>query len=214
MRLEKAKTIELSLRRPVGQFRFDATAYYTHFNGFIYRRLTGLLCGEDFNSCGNETGFTQVVYSQQNANFIGAEIKGQYDVAELGSGMFGLDAQFDVVRARFADGSNVPRIPPARVGAGAYWQDGQWYARAGLLHAFAQNATATNETFTGGYNDVRAEMRYKLKLDPHVYGFCEMNLSVFATNLLDQQIRNAVSFRKDDVLMPGRSVRIAASLKF
>ena len=32
------------LRRATGPLRFEATAYYTKFNGFIYRRLTGNTC--------------------------------------------------------------------------------------------------------------------------------------------------------------------------
>jgi len=32
--------------------------------------------------------------------------------------------------------------------------------------------------------------------------------------MLDQNIRNAVSFRKDEVLMPGRNVRLFATVKF
>lgn len=42
--LETAKTIEIGLRRADGPLRFEATAYYTKFNGFIYRRLTGNTC--------------------------------------------------------------------------------------------------------------------------------------------------------------------------
>jgi iron complex outermembrane recepter protein len=33
-------------------------------------------------------------------------------------------------------------------------------------------------------------------------------------NLLDDDIRNSVSFKKDEVLLPGRSVRLFATLKF
>ena len=42
--IETAKTIEIGLRKATGPFRFEATAYYTKFNGFIYRRLTGNTC--------------------------------------------------------------------------------------------------------------------------------------------------------------------------
>ena len=34
------------------------------------------------------------------------------------------------------------------------------------------------------------------------------------TNLLDERIRNAVSFKKDEVLMPGRTVRLFTTVRF
>ena len=46
-------------------------------------------------------------------------------------------AQYDIVRATFTDGTNVPRIPPQRLGGGVYYRDGNWFVRVGLLHAFA-----------------------------------------------------------------------------
>ena len=51
--IETAKSVEIGLRQATGPFRFEATAYYTRFNNFIYRRLTGMMCGDDFASCGN-----------------------------------------------------------------------------------------------------------------------------------------------------------------
>ena len=46
---EVAKSVEVGLRRAKGPFRFEATAYYTKFDGFIFRRLTGNTCDE--SSC-------------------------------------------------------------------------------------------------------------------------------------------------------------------
>ncbi|KAF0121600.1 MAG: TonB-dependent receptor, partial [Methylocystaceae bacterium] len=51
LRIEGAKTIEIGLRRPVGPFRFEATAYLTRFDGFIFRNLTGAVCEGDIASC-------------------------------------------------------------------------------------------------------------------------------------------------------------------
>ena len=39
-------------------------------------------------------------------------------------------------------------------------------------------------------------------------------MGVAGNNLLNDDIRNHVSFKKDEVLMPGRSVRVFANLKF
>ncbi len=215
LKIETAKSIEVGLRRAVGPFRFEATAYYTKFNNFIYRRLTGVKCGEDFDSCGVETELNQAVYSQRDATFRGGEFQSQLDVARLYGGTWGIETQFDTVRATFADGTNVPRIPPVRVGGGLFWRDANWFARVNLLHAFAQNNVAEiAETRTDGYNLLKAEISYKTRLDPSYFGAREMLVGIVGNNLLNERIRNSVSFNKDEVLLPGIGVRAFANLKF
>jgi iron complex outermembrane receptor protein len=133
----------------------------------------------------------------------------------LGSGMFGIDNQFDIVRATFDDGTNVPRIPPMRVGGGVYWRDANWLTRINLLHAFAQNDVAPGETTTPGYNNLRAELSYTWrKAQPLASEPREFTIGIAGTNLLDEDMRNSASFNKDDVLLPGASVRVFASVKY
>src|SRR5262249_29566970 len=108
-----------------GDFRFDAKVYYTYYNNFIFRQATGILCGATFATCGNgiDTEFIQTIYSQRDAIFRGTEVAWQWDLVPLATGIFGVDGQYDFVRPTFAaDGSNVPRMPPMRVGGGAYWR--------------------------------------------------------------------------------------------
>jgi iron complex outermembrane receptor protein len=213
--IEKARTVEAGLRRAAGPFRFELTGYATRFDGFIYRNLTGLRCDEDFNSCGAPDGeLNQAVYAQRNAVFRGAEFQFQYDVLPAFSGTFGLEGQYDIVRAAFTDGTNVPRIPPQRLGGGVYFRDASWFARINLLHAFAQNAIDANETTTSAYNRLRAEVSYRTKLRPVGFGVRELAVGVLGDNLLNEDIRNHVAFNKDQVLLPGRSVRLFANLKF
>jgi iron complex outermembrane receptor protein len=67
-------------------------------------------------------------------------------------GTWGLDGQYDFVRATFDDaaGGNVPRMPPHRAGAGVFYRDSNWFARVGFLHAFDQDKTGDNETSDQG----------------------------------------------------------------
>src|SRR6185312_1789820 len=106
--------------------------------------------------CGPGVGdLNEALYAQANAVFRGGEFQSQWDIVPLGTGKFGIESQFDVVRATFTDGSNVPRIPPVRAGGGLFWRDADWLARVSLLHAFAQHdIAATGETPTPGYNDL------------------------------------------------------------
>jgi iron complex outermembrane recepter protein len=138
----------------------------------------------------------------------------QWDVVPVSGGVFGVDGQYDIVRAIFTDGTNVPRIPPQRVGGGVYWRSPQWFARVGLLHAFAQDDIADNETPTAGYNLLKAELSYTTKPKQTAFGPQEVTVGVTGNNLLNDDVRNSVSFKKDEVLMPGRTVKFFANLKF
>jgi iron complex outermembrane recepter protein len=217
--IETAKSVEIGLRRATGPFRFEATAYYTRFNGFIYRRLTGNTCEDVACVAPTDPAYplelNQAFYSQRDATFHGGEFQSQLDIGPLNGGIWGIENQFDVVRATFDDGSNVPRIPPVRAGGGLFWRDANWLTRINLLHAFAQNDIAPiGETPTAGYNLLKAEVSYRTRLDPSWFGAREMLVGLVGNNLLNENIRNSVSYTKDQVLMPGLGVRAFANLKF
>ena len=106
---------------------------------------------------------------------------------------------------------------PRRVGVsgGLYWRDTNWLMRVNLLHAFAQNNVAViAETPTAGYNLLKAEVSYKTKLDRNWFGAREMMAGIVGNNLLNENIRNSVSYNKDEVLLPGIGVRAFANFKF
>jgi iron complex outermembrane recepter protein len=115
----------------------------------------------------------QAVYSQRDATFRGGEFQFQWDTLPMWHGFWGVDGQYDFVRVTFADGTNVPRISPQRIGRGVYLRSAEWFGRVSLLYAFAQNDIAI--------------------------------VGVLGNNLLNEDIRNHVSYTKDQVLMPGAS---------
>ena len=155
------------------------------------------------------------MYTHNDAVFSGAEFQSQFDVGPLNGGIWGIESQFDVVRATFADGTNVPRIPPVRAGGGLYWRDTNWLMRVNLLHAFAHtDIDPVAETPTAGYNLLKAEISYKTRLDPEYFGAREMTVGIVGNNLLNENIRNHVSYTKNEVLMPGASVRAFANVRF
>jgi iron complex outermembrane receptor protein len=213
--IESANSIEAGIRRATGPFRFELTGYYTRFNGFIFRRLTGNTCSGDACILGPGEELKQAVYSQRDATFRGVEFQSQYEVAPLWTGVWGIENQFDVVRATFTDGTNVPRIPPVRVGGGLFYRDSNWLARVNLLHAFPQKDIAIiGETPTPGYNLLKAEISYTTKLQRNDFGVREITVGVLGDNLLNDDIRNSVSYNKDEVLLPGIGVRAFTTMKF
>jgi iron complex outermembrane receptor protein len=211
--IERANTVEIGVKRATGQFRFDASAYHTNFQGFIYKRFTGIECGEEFDSCGDEDELRQIVYSQRNARLVGAELQTEYDIAPVWRGMWGVQGQYDFVHAVFEDGSYVPKIPPHRLGGGVYYYDKSLLARVSLLHAFAQDEFGAYDTATPGYNLLNAEISYTFKTDPLAQFSPDFTVGVRGDNLLNEDIRNAVSYKKDQVLEAGRSVRLFGSIK-
>lgn len=85
-----------------------------------------------------------------------------------------------------------------------------------MLRRLAKSATRSrvNETPTAEYDLLNAELRYTRKLDRGSFGFESVNFALAGTNLLNQRIRNHVSFVKDEVLLPGRGLRLSTTLKF
>jgi iron complex outermembrane receptor protein len=214
LKIETAKSVEFGLKRRSGAFRFDANLYATRYDDFIFKQLTGNFCVDEFATCGAAGPLIQVVYGQRDALFRGGEFSAQLDVAPLAGGTFGIDTQFDVVRATFTDGSYVPRIPPMRAGGGLWWRNAEWQARIGLLHAFAQTRTGLNETPTDSYNLLKAEISRTQPITDPAFGVREVTYGIVGDNLLDENIRNHVSFKKDEVLQPGRTVRLFATARF
>lgn len=214
---ETAVSTELSLRREGRDYAFEAAVYRTKFNGYVLKSLTGETCDDTYDTCTNYPGgagteLDQVRYSQQDATFRGLEIGGRHSIFDLGAGVVGLDGQFDLVRAELDSGGNVPRIPPMRVGAGVYYEADDLTSRIGFLHAFKQNDVGAFETETGGYTLLNAELHYLLP--EQVTGGTPVELSLIGENLLDDDVRNHVSFKKNGMLLSGRNVRFAVAARF
>ena len=214
MTLEKANTIELGFKRARGDTRFELSIYHTRYQNFIFKNFTGVRCNESFASCGTPgASYDQIIYSQRDARFTGGELQIEHDVARMWNGVFGVEAQYDIVHATFADGGYVPKIPPQRLGGGVYYRDASWTARINLLYAFAQTNLGAFETPTPGFNLLNAEISHTTTL-PNGDWPVTLTVGLKGENLLDDDIRFHQSYKKDEVLQPGRNVRLFASMKF
>jgi hypothetical protein len=82
--------------------------------------------------------------------------------------------------------------------------------RIGFLSNAAQNELAPFETRTRGYTDVSGSLRVRIA------GSAErpIDLTFTAHNLSNQGERNAISFKKDVTLLPGRDIRLALDTHF
>lgn len=182
---------EASWRLHEGQLTGSVTVYVDDFDGFIYQANTGE----------EEDGFPVRVWSQQDAKFTGGEIELRWDLGRNATGHWQLFGFYDRVRAELNDGSNVPRIPPQRIGLGMDWDRGPWAGNLTWINADAHNRTADFETPTPGYDLLNADLSFYLPISDAF----DLEFFLQGRNLLDEDIRNSTSFLKDQAPQIGRN---------
>jgi iron complex outermembrane receptor protein len=204
--IERAFSIEGGIKHEdPNENRASFSIYHTKFEGFIFGLLTGNSYDEEGNFFPDDSGeFRELLYSQQDATFWGLEGLVHWHLFQGMGGRFGIDAQADYVRAEFDDGTNVPRIPPFRIGGGIFFENDRFEAQVGVLYNAEQDKVGLNETPTDSFTTVDASAT--IHLFRGAVG--EVNLVLSGTNLTDSVGHNAVSFTKDFVQLPGRTFRL------
>jgi iron complex outermembrane receptor protein len=204
LKIERANSLELSLRVRRGPFRFDGSLYNTWYKNYIYGALTGRTCDDDGEcTTGDDGELREVFYEQLGARFRGLEAQASYDVIHNDKGTLIARVLGDYTRATLDNGAgNVPRIPPYRIGGGLNWQSKIVDAGVTFSHYGRQNDYGAYDTATDAYNSLGAQIAVRpFKQYPGV------ELAVIGQNLTNDVQRLATSFNKDLVVMPGRSVR-------
>ncbi len=206
--IERANSVEGTLRVRLAGFDFEGSAWASSFDNFIYGRLTGRSCDEDGNCAAGGAGeFRELDYTQRGALFWGLEGKGTYRVWDGAAGALEAIVQGDMVRATLDGGGNVPRIPPWRFGGGLSWASDKIDAGFLLLYAGKQTEFGAFDTPTPAYVELNANVAWRpLASNP---GF---ELALVGYNLTDDVQRDAAAFNKDNVVLPGRDIRLVARL--
>jgi iron complex outermembrane receptor protein len=149
-------------------------------------------------------------YTQLGAKFYGAEGKSTISLMENSAGKFQAQFLADYVRAKFDSGAgNVPRIPPYHLGAGLSWAGASLDGGLFVKYSGRQDKTATAETPTGGYASVDAQVGWR-----PLPANRDFELVLIGHNLTDTTQRNAIALNKDDVILPGRDVRLVIRAAF
>lgn len=165
--------------------------YADGFDDYIYQENTGE----------EEDGLPVRHWSQQDADFVGAELELRYDLGHHDSGHWWVFGLFDYVDGELADGENVPLMPPMRFGGGLDWHRDAWQANLTWIHADDHDDVADYETPTPGYDLLNAELTWRL---PFIET-SEWDLFLKGQNLLDEDIRNSTSYLKDQAPQIGRN---------
>ena len=207
LKIERSNALEATVRTKLGPVALEGSLWGSHFENYIYGNLTGNFCSDD-GVCqpvmDDDHDLKQLFYAQANANFWGIEGKASAPIWEMGDGTLSANMLADYVRATFSSGlGNVPRIQPFRVGGGLSWDSPAFNASFLVLGVGAQNEVGAFDPPTPGYVDVSFETAWR-PFSEHK-GF---EIALVGHNLTDEVERNSVALNKDDVVMPGRDIRI------
>ncbi|MFT6106975.1 MAG: iron complex outermembrane receptor protein [Rickettsiales bacterium] len=200
--VQKSVGIDLSLRKNSGFLSGEVSLFYNNFQNFIALNATG---EEDHDS-------DLPIYNYVNmpAEFYGAEVKAMFDAYDKNKHKVNFEIRGDYLEARNRSTSeHLPRISPARVGGSAIYDYNKVGLRLDVDYTFAQNNVADEEVPTEGYVMLNARTDYQINLGP-----TSSILYLNATNLLDQEARNHVSFLKDNIPLPGRSFMVGIKTLF
>ncbi len=194
---ETAQNLELALRKHMGTTLGELSLFYNSISDYIFLVDTGVAVDA-----------TEVSrYLQQDATFSGIEAEITFPFEINAASHVDLTLFGDYVRADLDDGSNVPRIPPLRIGTEIALLQQNWSIKLRATAVDDQTRTAENETATEGYTLVNLYFDYHLP-------FGEQQLVAFikGNNLLDKEIRGHASLVKDFAPEPG--VGFEAGLRY
>jgi iron complex outermembrane receptor protein len=204
--IERANSLEGTLRIHSGPFHFEGSVYSSWFRNFIYGDLTGRTCDEaGICTAATDGPFRELFYRQQGAHFRGLEGQSRYALLDTRGGRLEASVLGDYTRATFADGSNVPRIPPYRIGGGLDWQSDRIDAGATLTYSGRQDKFGAFYTPTDGFYALGAQVAWRPFADHPGVEF-----ALVGQNLTNDVQRNAAALNKEFVVMPGRNVRLIA----
>jgi iron complex outermembrane recepter protein len=214
---ETVNMVDLGLDWKSERISSRVNVYYNRTDNFIHLRNTGLVYEVDNEvirqRCVSDSECVSILaYDQRNAEFIGFESKIDATLYQIPYGNVFFTLFSDFVRGRFVNGDrdDVPRMPPLRYGAELRFGNHDWNTSLRYTRAEAQNHPGKNETPTDGYHLLTVGADYQIKAGKWV------DLWLFAKghNLLNEEIRNSVSFLRNFAPEPGRSFMFGTRATF
>ncbi len=196
---EVSRNVDLSLHWHNGNKDLEVTFYYNDFADYITLMNTGLEVDE----------LPVLAYTQEDAEFYGVEVNGQFGLGSFAGGEFRLGVFGDVTRGKLDSGDFVPRLPPRRIGGRLSWGNDALELWTRVVEASSQDRAGVNEEPTDGYTRWDLGADYRLPL-----GASELTLFLAARNLGDEEIRLSTSFLRDVAPEAGRSIEAGLRYRF
>jgi iron complex outermembrane receptor protein len=208
--METSFNLDFTLRKYEGELGFVFNTFYNQIDDFYFQQHTGLFIeaghghedeGEapDAHEGEDEAGLPVLVFAQQNATMYGFEGKVIYQLSDP----LRLTVYADYIRGKLDGGSNLPRIPPMRLGVTLNYEADSYSTEFNLTRYAKQTDTSVVETSTNGYTML--DMNFNYYLDSNLSGvFDDMTVYFKGHNLTNEHARVHSSFLKDIVPLPGR----------
>ena len=199
--LETAYGLDLGYRLRTRDWKVTASLFYAKFDDYIYAQATGA-----------EKGKLDVyAYTAVDATFYGYELEAER-ILYAGSDALltaGLISDYVLAENDTAN-TDLPRIPPFRIGGEIAIDYKEWNAALRVRQSFDQQKHGPNETETDGFTELEVNLSYAFELSDKAIA------TVFfkGENLLDEEIRHHTSFIKDQAPLPGKNFTIGARLDF
>lgn len=213
---ETALSFETSLRYTTANVVFEASVYRAGFEDYIALVPNGLVWVESTDALEDpalvapgEATLPVFAFVARDATFAGGEISLAGDLFTAGAWAVRGDIAADYVRASFDTGGAIPRIPSRTVTIGVEGEAGAFTTRLEAVDVAAQERIAAFETPTDGYTLINARLTWR-----PVDGEKDLRITLDGRNLTDEDAREHVSFLKDVLPRPGRSIRIALTAGF
>ncbi|BFM06126.1 TonB-dependent receptor [Halioxenophilus aromaticivorans] len=210
IQLETSNNIDLTFRKFEGDLGIVLNLFYNQVDDYYYQRATGLYTEfshdhehDHDHADGDEEEHADelpiYIGAHADADFYGFEAQGILKLSQA----WQASVFSDYVRAKLADGGDLPRTPPKRFGFDIDYQTGPWSANVNWTNYAEQDKVAALETSTDDYDLLAASVTYRLP-------FAGNALALFAKveNITDAEARVHTSFIKDVAPLPGRNFRL------
>jgi iron complex outermembrane receptor protein len=209
---ETSYNLDLGYRFRSDWMRAELDLFHNWASDYIYQRRTGEFLDEEGDSehCDDSYCVPVLQSSQADAIFKGYEAKLIFPMMENHFGLLELSLFSDYTRGEFKFGGDVPRMPPLRYGLQVDYAKEQLSSYLRFTRAEEQTYAGDFETSTAGYFLLNVGLNYQLK------AYQDAKLMFFAkgNNLLDQNIRNAVSYQRNFASEAGRGAEVGFRLSY
>ena len=215
LQMETSYNLDLGYKFNANWMQAEFDLFHNWANNYIFQQRTGQFVYQDVQGnaqpCGTRTDCKPVLQSSQgNAIFKGFESKLIFPVMENHYGSVDLTLFSDYTRGTFVNGGDVPRMPPLRFGFQWDYTKKQWSGNLRFTRAQAQNNPGANDTATAGYYLLTLGGQYQIK------DFHDAKIMLFAkaNNLLNENIRNSVSYLRNFSPEPGRGAEVGIRISY
>lgn len=191
---------DLSLHFEGDWLHLIVSGFFNRVDDFVAEGFTG----EEID------GLPVVRFGAVDAELYGGELDAHVALLHDEPHHLELDLRYDFVRGEERGaGTPLPRIPPARYGAGFSYRGERWSAGVAGTRVTAADRLAPFETPTEAHTLLEASIGYRFFLGPTVH-----DLVLSGKNLTDQEARVHSSYIKELAPLPGRDIRLSWRLVF